>query len=321
MPVTVEQSNPTSNDPRAESPSVVVPDGGADIPAWLAARRERSVEPETATDTGTTPPARKPPVPPLPAAKPSLKNLGIRIVSGEATEWARGRVRTWFSKQGMVGVAVSLLLHAVVLAILACILVSQVSKTELSTIWGMQGNSDELGADIILDTEIPGDEGESAPLEITNASQSIDAMGVQGDLTESIRVGLGGKGNGEGESGDGAGLGVGALKVPGHAQTKGSFSAWADPRDPKPNEDYEIVIQVKLPEDVKKFRASDISGVVIGTDSYRQTIKFKSNEVLPIENGIVRIRIHVPGAYKLVRDTIRIESKMLREKQIFEIEF
>jgi hypothetical protein len=33
------------------------------------------------------------------------------------------------------------------------------------------------------------------------------------------------------------------------------------------------------------------------------------------------LRIRVPGADRLVRDIIRIESKLLREKQVVEIEF
>ena len=86
-------------------------------------------------------------------------------------------------------------------------------------------------------------------------------------------------------------------------------------------EDYDIVIQVKLPPNVTKYRGSDISGNVIGTDSYRQAIRLKASELLPVVDGVVQIRIHVPGGGRLVRDTIRVESKILREKQTFEIEF
>lgn len=318
MPVTVEQSNPASNDPPAAIPPATVAEGSA-VPGWLEARRrERSNEntdspASTSASLKAKPPALKP--------RPSLKSQGIRIVSGDVTEWARRRVDTWFSKQGMIGAVVSLALHAIVLLILAFILVSQVSTTELSTIMGMQGNSDEFTAEVVLDSELPSDEGESGPLEITDASQIIDSMGLKGDIAESMHLGFGGKGNGEGNSGDGNGLGVGALKIPGHAQTKGSFSAWSDPKDPGPDEDYDIVIQIKLPPNVTKFRASDITGNVIGTDSYRQAIRFRTDEVIPIEQGMARIRIRVPGGHRLVRDTIRIESKLLREKQVFEIVF
>ena len=82
------------------------------------------------------------------------------------------------------------------------------------------------------------------------------------------------------------------------------------------------MIQIQLPDKIAKYRGSDISGNVIGTDSYRQVIRVKNpNEMIPIEDGMVQIRIHVPGGGRLVRDTSRVESRMLREKQTFEIEF
>ena len=320
MPVTTGHSNQAPEDPRGE-PSTLDTQG-ADVPAWLVTRRARVSASSSAPAPSNSLPSI-PGTPHLPLTKPKTPLPSFAVLTGakEKETPPQDRLNEWFSKQGMIGVAVSLLVHTLVLLILAFLLVSQVSREEISTIFGMQGNSDELTADLILDSELPGDQGESAPLETTDVSQKLDALGVQSDFAESMHVGLGGKGTGDGDSGDGSGLGVGALKVPGHAQTKGSFSTWSDPRDPKPGQDYDIVIQVKLPGNVTKFRGSDISGNVIGTDGYRQTIRFKPNEILPIEGGIIRIRIPVPGAGRLVRDTIRVESKLLKERQTFEIEF
>ncbi len=311
MPVTIGQSNQASDDPQKEISSPA-----ADVPAWLAARRMRT----SAASTDL------PVVGPLPAlAKSKSRVPEIQITkaqaSGSLPEPKYG-VKEWFTRQGLIGITVSLLVHTVVLIILACFIVAQVTKQDLTTIWGgMEGNSDDLGADLILESELPSDSGESAPLPTTEASQTLDSLALQGDIAESMRVGMGGNGNGEGESGDGTGMGVGAMKVPGYAQTKGSFSTWPDPRDPKPGQDYDIIIQIKLPGNITKIRGSDLSGTVIGTDGYRQAIRFKPNDWLPVEKGMVRIRIPVPGAARLVRDTIRVESKLIKEKQTFEIEF
>ena len=323
MPVSIVTLNPAADDSNGQPELVDAP--VVDVPVWLAKRRAQgsaSVATKPLTQTVETPPIDgQPSVRSVARSNPRPPIL-VPPESGNPTTVLNGRTESWLTQQGIIGMMVSLFLHAVVLLVLACFLVSQVSHSEMVSIWGMTGETDEFGADLILNSVLPGDEGESAPIETTDASQILDAMGVQGDLSESMRVGLGGKGNGEGESGDGASVGVAALKIPGYAQTKGSFSTWANPRDPKPGEAYEIVIQIQLPEKIAKYRGSDISGNVIGTDSYRQVIRVKNpNELIPIEDGMVQIRIHVPGGGRLVRDTIRVESKMLREKQTFEIEF
>ena len=84
---------------------------------------------------------------------------------------------------------------------------------------------------------------------------------------------------------------------------------------------YEIVIQFRLPTNVKTYRSSDLTGMVVGTDGYKQVIRFRRDEALNVRDGSVQVRIRVPGAERLVRDTIRVESKVLREKQTIEIEF
>ena len=319
MPVTVVYSNQATEEARGEPPTVVaVPE---DVPAWLAARRERQAHDVTPVENSSAE-SRPLPIPPaLPKATTSASVFSTTGRTNEAAASWYGWLVGGLLSQGMIGVAVSLLVHAIVLLVLACFLVSQVTPRDVMNLWGVIGDSDQAGSDLILDTELPLDGGESAPLQMSDMSQALESLGPKADFAESMRVGLGGKGVGEGSDGNGTSMHVAGLKIPGHAQTKGSFSAWADPRDPKPGENYFVVIQIRLPGNVTKFRGSDISGNVIGTDSYRQAIRFKSTELFPIENGTVELRIHVPGAARLVRDTIRVESKILREKQTFEIEF
>ena len=274
--------------------------------------------------------------PPLPSAMtgvPKLRRKPKRpdpdlTIAKETTEKASVDNRPWLerfiSRQGWIGMGVSFLVHGAILLILAFIVMSTTSRDTIS-VMGLFGDADEVGGDVILDTTLPIDPGDSS-MDMADMSQSLESLpdvgGLGGALEENIRVGFGGTG-GDGQGGEGEGIGVAAptLRIPSHAQTKGSFSAWTDPRDPKPNENYSIVIQIRLPEKIKKYRGSDLTGTVTGTDRYKQTIRFRYSEQFPVEDGLVEIRIPVPGGGFRVRDTIRIESKLLKEKQTFEIEF
>ena len=325
MPAAIGETNPAPQDLQDAAQRPIDPH--AEVPAWLAARRERSAEVETPPEDkllAVPAPSSTPPAPPASKRKAPKPIITVTPEPTEIPSTMEGWVKRWISNQGMIGIGVSLLVHALMLLILACFLVGKVSKVDEVSLWGTAGNSDEVG-DTIIETELPGDidAGESAPLQMTNVSQALDSIGPHGTIAESMRVGGlgGGNGHGQGESGDGNGMGVAGPRVPGHAQTKGSFSAWPDPRDPKPGEDYFIVIQIRLPKNITKYRGSDVSGNVIGTDGYRQAIRFKPNETLEVEEGAVQMRIFVPGAARLIRDTIRVESKILKEKQTFEIEF
>jgi hypothetical protein len=127
------------------------------------------------------------------------------------------------------------------------------------------------------------------------------------------------------------------LKVPksGLAVTKGSFTAFTIPASPKPGQQYAIVIEVRLPEDVRRFRVSDLSGEVRGSDKYSQKIPYdgrydkasgyptKDKKIIPLNassildvvDNKVQIVVKVPGAARLVKDTITIRSRKLKEEQ------
>ena len=127
------------------------------------------------------------------------------------------------------------------------------------------------------------------------------------------------------------------LKVPksGLAVTKGSFTAFTIPANPKPGETYAIVIEVRLPEDIRKFRVADLSGEVKGSDRYTQKLPFDSrvpnasgypaenqkikpltaSTILDVVDNKVQIVVKVPGAARLVKDTIKIRSRKLKEEQ------
>ncbi len=140
-----------------------------------------------------------------------------------------------------------------------------------------------------------------------------------------------GRGNDSQGAGGGGGSGF-KFKMPGggRAVTKGSFTAWTDPKDPEPGRIYRIIIQVKLParKKIRHYYLRDLFGEVVGTDGYRQNIPAgdprknkKSRKRLEVIKNTVQYSVTVPGAARLVKDTIKIRSKLLKEEQTLEIVF
>lgn len=126
------------------------------------------------------------------------------------------------------------------------------------------------------------------------------------------------------------------FKMPesGLAVTRGSFTAWTEPAIPRPGQKYLIIIEIRLPDDVDRYRLSDLVGEVEGTDNYRQKIPYdarapyaaaastarglkivQSSDSVDVVGNKVQLAISVPGAGRLVKDTIRIRSRRLREEQ------
>ena len=160
-------------------------------------------------------------------------------------------------------------------------------------------------------------------------SENGTLLTAQDDVWKSI---LGSKENDPSEDGSGV-----LLKVPesGLAVTKGSFTAFTIPANPKPREVYSIVIEVRLPDDVKEFRVSDLVGEVRGSDKYVQKIPYDkdapsaagypvenagikvltSSTVLEVFKNRVQIIVKVPGAARMVKDVIKIRSRKLKEEQ------
>lgn len=160
-------------------------------------------------------------------------------------------------------------------------------------------------------------------------SENGTLLTAQDDVWKSI---LGSKENDPDEDGSGV-----LLKVPesGLAVTKGSFTAFTIPPDPKPRDVYSIVIEVRLPDDIKEYRVSDLVGEVRGSDKYVQKIPYDkdaasaagfqtkdkgfkvltNSTVLDVFKNRVQIIVKVPGAARMVKDVIRIRSRRLKEEQ------
>ncbi|MDA9951030.1 hypothetical protein N9D31_00515 [Oligoflexaceae bacterium] len=125
--------------------------------------------------------------------------------------------------------------------------------------------------------------------------------------------------------------------TPLNAVTEGSFTAYTIPETPQPLQNYTIVIEVRLPSNLSVYDKSDLSGRVIGTDDYTQEIGGSSSSATDLLSGFTSnglngesfsfsgsvgtLRVTVPGAQNLVKDTIQIRSSILQESQTLTLEF
>jgi hypothetical protein len=109
------------------------------------------------------------------------------------------------------------------------------------------------------------------------------------------------------------------VKVPPHAVTSGRFSAWTEPASPKPGEPYRIIVLVRLPARVKRYYSTDLTGTVIGSDGYRKSIRGSRRQQLPLTNHTARIVIPIVGSEHGKKDTIVVQSRMLRERRVLEL--
>lgn len=160
-------------------------------------------------------------------------------------------------------------------------------------------------------------------------SENGTLLTAQDEVWKSL---LGSKENDPDEDGSGV-----LLKVPesGLAVTKGSFTAFTIPANPKPRDVYSIVIEIRLPDDVKEYRVSDLVGEVRGSDKYVQKIPYdkdapsaagyqtkdqgfkvlSNSTTLEVFKNRVQIIVKVPGAARMVKDVIKIRSRKLKEEQ------
>lgn len=242
----------------------------------------------------------------------------------------RLRPGAWQNAKGR-GVTGSALLHLMLFGLLATMMISEPAIREPAPFLEaslLKPGGDQLETGLATDFSLSG--GASSE----NLHQSMHAP----ELAESwldpdlVVPDLQSEGSRATESGTGTvpGLGVGLgnsrrRKPAGkNAVQRGSFTAWTEPEDPVPGENYLIVIEVRLPDKVLRFPRADLSGLVIGTDGWRQRLPGQTDryhQFLPVEDHVTQIEIEVPGAGRRVQDTIQIRSRMLKEEQVLKIVF
>jgi len=233
----------------------------------------------------------------------------------EDLDW-RERMRRWLGGPTAMGYGASLLMHLILL-ILASIVIVRGMKGDDAFNTLLSNSADEdfefagpVDTDLVPEEEqplVPPELKVITPLETT----VLEKIASPADLAAL-----------DGSQGESAGSGFKfTMPEAGKTVTQGSFTAWTVPEDPKPGEDYLIVIQIQLPEQVKKYPSKDLSGRVVGTDGYRQSIPGRAPRYLPLKDHQTQLSITVPGADRLVKDRIVIESRRLEERQTLEIVF
>lgn len=232
----------------------------------------------------------------------------------------------------------SLLFHILVLGGFSLIIMTQLNDNQAISTVITETQGVDMDFEEILDTRIDAGLNDSKdtklpqyqPLTTSDpATLMVNPAEILGSVT----------GDGDSDE-DGGSQFVFKMPAGGKVVTKGSFTAWTVPEDPKPREAYQIIIQVTLPKKVRRYRSSDLSGRVIGTDDYTQEIPYdrrkpaaakttrkgrlvivRQRDYLPLKERVAQLAITVPGAGILIKDTIVIESRILKEKQTLEIEF
>lgn len=232
-------------------------------------------------------------------------------------DW-RTRLRRWFWGSSGVGYAASLLLHLILLILASIVIVDGMKGDESFSTLLTQSEGDDFDISGPIDTSVVAEEEQPlVPPELTvvpTVETTIDKIAAPSIIAAAPQN--------TASEGSGAGSGF-QFRMPesGKAVTKGSFTAWTVPEDPAPGQDYLIVIQIRLPEHITKYPSKDLTGRVIGTDGYRQIIPGDAPRYLPLKDHETQLSIKVPGAERLVKDTILIQSRRLEERQELEIVF
>lgn len=284
-----------------------------------------------------------------PAAEP--------LPTAESPGWfVRFRERVFGDEGAAYGV--SLLVHLVILAVFAVPVIQHVTRDEpliASIVEESAGGGSPFGLPDMVNTQLE----PARPLVNTPSQLAIPDLAADDSLA--VSKALLGTPEGEGGQGTGAGAGIGAGDVgngmmqfvPKNAVRKGSFAAWTTPvfsngfqrkfgepepkpgDSPRPMQPYWITIQIQVPGDRTRFPIRDLVGEVIGTDGYRNVIPrhtfvldkegelvpLVGKQTVPVIEGFVQFVVQVPGARNLVKDTIVIKSKLLKEEQALEIVF
>jgi hypothetical protein len=238
---------------------------------------------------------------------------------GHAPETDRDSLKRYLIRQASTGAGVSVGIHAILLVLLSLFVFTHHNE---EAPWLTSSFAADETANLDL-TEL-----DDFTLEPLAASTPIDVVSAVVPQSAAIQpaflVAESPVTSGSGSNTNGTGV-----RPPGtaNAVTKGSFTAWTDPADPKPREDYLLVILVRVPDSVRKYTQEDLSGFLTGDDGYETPIGNFTGKGFPkqfygqFDDKAHRLVIRVPGAAAKVKDTIQICSKILREEQTLEIVF
>ena len=115
--------------------------------------------------------------------------------------------------------------------------------------------------------------------------------------------------------------------MPTNAIVQGSFTVWADPPHPMQKQSYFIHVRVTLPKNVTTYSRQDLSGTLVGTDGYHQTINDPFMGILTQKfhfipgSGFAELVMLIPGALQGIDDTLQVKSQILNESQTIFVHF
>ncbi len=250
------------------------------------------------------------------------------------------------------GLAISLIIHIILLAMLAIPVIQYTRESQVFTT--LVENTDEtIEFDAPIETAIPlpvvdssGGDPESELLEM-----KFESVGSMPNLELADKPVAPGDEASAGSDGEEGGSRVAEPK---NAVIAGNFSVWpwpikglgmkpdlrnpqlGDPgQDPRPFQNYLIIIRIRAPAGTKSLKITDFSGTVVGTDGYTQQIPegcfqftptgqlipIRLRPRIPVLDGTAELVVLVPGAEALVEDTINIRSETLDEEQEIKLVF
>lgn len=293
-----------------------------------------------------------PPLADWPPAK-SVPPVGPEVTGGSQPGFIADGWRALLSRiNGEEGASylMSLVVHLVLLCLLA--LIPAIGLTalpqSLTTILG--GGDDHGGVGNAIDTALSSPMAAGDPLDAQWLAQQTGGENALSDFNPAALAVMRPGGGAGGEFGDG----VSGIRIPNpeNAVRVGSFTVWAWPiagKDlkgtilhdtpggaPRANQDYHVVIRVRVPANTRSVKLSDFRGSIEGTDGYRQKIpdaayyynakgelvSVRSGRNLPVVDGTVELLIEVPGAKTaLIEDTIKVVSEILNEEQEIKLTF
>ena len=246
----------------------------------------------------------------------------------------------WLISNATCGYGVSVIFHAILLGAMSAIVyhINDDNQSISTIITEVDSMPIEFTEIMDLTVEPAGSSPNQLP-QLTKIPLSMAEAEISSSLLDSTASNAGNDGEG-GATDEGFGFKF-SMPEGGKVVSKGSFSAWTVPEDPEPRKDYMIVIRIKLPEKTRLYRISDLSGKVEGSDSYVQHLPFdpermdlgarsevggqivrlRSSSRLRVIKNHVQVMIPVKGGDTLVRDTIHVRSRILKEDQQLEIEF
>lgn len=249
-------------------------------------------------------------------------------------------ILAWLISNASCGYGVSLIVHTVLLLAMSAIVYHSMDDNQSISMIITDADAMPVEFTEIMDLTVePAGSSQNQLPQLTKIPITADEAQISSSLLDSTASMAGNNGEG-GDTDEGFGF-MFSMPEGGKVVSKGSFSAWTVPEDPEPRKDYMIVIRIRLPEKTRLYRISDLSGKVEGSDFYvqhlpfdpnrkdlgarsergGQVIRLRSSDRLRVINNHVQIMIPVMGGDSLVRDTIHVRSRMLKEDQTLEIVF